>query len=194
MTTVSTIKNDDKTPTLEDDGPLPPQRNFFTAVTINSFNSSVYIKNSTFRGLSIQYDDNNNDNDNNDDDNDEEKEEEEQAEREGREDKKSSSRRHTTKNNYYNHSKVFASSGGISAAISSTVYSIPVNGSGQGNLTLESCTFQDNSANGGAVHVETLTFINDCHFEGNSGLLGGAISAISDYMVSDSTSQPFSRG
>jgi len=70
--------------------------------------------------------------------------------------------------------------GSISAAIYSMMYASAFKEySHQPNVTIESCTFQDNSAFGGTVHIAGgFALITECLFEHNSGSLGGAISSV----------------
>jgi len=148
--------------------------NHYPAVTLQSYNASVLIRNSTFDSLSVQSNNNYNylsDFDYSRDD----------------ADKKNSKYSNSININQEDEDRdieVERSVGGdsfdgdVSAAIYVKIadYSI-VPGHIKPNVTIDSCLFRRNWAFGGAVHVAAgLSMINDCVFDGNQGTLGGAFS------------------
>jgi len=173
-------------PTAMDDDNNNDHLNVYSAVVLNSLNTSVYIMNSTFRGLSVQFSSSGSGSSSGDDDIDIE------AEGKQQERQMKSLRRYSNDINVVDENHRFdhkwrneretplSPFGTISAAIYSMMYgSAFKEDSHQPNVTIESCTFHDNSAFGGSIHIAGgFALITESLFERNSGSLGGAISSI----------------
>jgi len=142
------------------------QRSFYAAVTLLSLNASAYIRNSVFRGLSVHNIGNNSD-------------------AFGEHNKELLNGRYRNNINVVDEpDQAFYPYGSLTAAIYSLMFGHPNDESSlQTNVTIDNCTFQNNSAAGGAVHIGSgPALIIQSSFESNTGSLGGAISASDQYI------------